>query len=337
MVGTRKSNGGAPTGGKKGKSNQIEEEAEETAVEEVEESEEEEEMVTDEETNKETGPAEEDKPTDPCLAEEDKPTDQTDTKKPPADKNEEEKTEGNASYKDTMVIAIKNNGRLTLVEDPSQIPVMIARVMNTEGSTAVEVVTFANLSLFEAASKDEDQCKPTKGSESEKTAALVTPTKKVVAKNTKPSKPPAKSIVNLTGIGNDLPAIGSKKSAINPYLSSKKRGVETSDDDEKAALGSFAKKMKDNIKSAGMKAVVHLVENEPEFWKVRLALLDFINPKKAFTHWLHRPMKWEDVIGMFADDEEGMKRINLFLSYMTAVRFRDPAVCCLGWLPWLSY
>jgi hypothetical protein len=36
-------------------------------------------------------------------------------------------------------------------------------------------------------------------------------------------------------------------------------------------------------------------------------------------------MKWEDVIGMFADDEEGMKRINLFLSYMTAVRFRDPA------------
>jgi hypothetical protein len=28
---------------------------------------------------------------------------------------------------------------------------------------------------------------------------------------------------------------------------------------------------------------------------------------------------------MFADDEEGMKRVNMFLSYMTSVRFRDPA------------
>jgi hypothetical protein len=36
-------------------------------------------------------------------------------------------------------------------------------------------------------------------------------------------------------------------------------------------------------------------------------------------------MKWQDVINMFADDEEGMKRVNMFLFYMTSVRFRDPA------------
>lgn len=135
-----------------------------------------------------------------------------------------------------------------------------------------------------------------------------------------------RTIITHQSIGNDLPPLGpTRKQHENPFMKGNKRSVSSTKEESGQEIGSFAKKMKDSIKSSGIKAVVSIVTHEPEFKKVRIAILDFINPQRNFTHWLHRPSKWEEVFRVFADDEEGLKRINKFLAYMTSVRLRDPA------------
>jgi hypothetical protein len=205
------------------------------------------------------------------------------------------------------ILCIQADGKLIMVEDPKDIPVKVAMLMAEGGTKKIEMVTFKSMSEYDNAKGGVT----TPGITVNEVPPIVTPIKEI----TKP----------CNGVGNDLPVLRTRRGVENPYVASKKRAVNGSDEEETAEMGLFAKKMKDTIKSAGIQAVIHLVATEPEFWSVRVALLDFINPKRQFTHWLHRPMKWQDVINMFADDEEGMKRVNMFLSYMTSVRFRDPA------------
>ena len=123
--------------------------------------------------------------------------------------------------------------------------------------------------------------------------------------------------------GNDLPVFQRHTPVPNPYATIPKRNRSGSDDKTKGELGTFAKRLKETIQKDGMHASVHVVKKYPQFWPVKIALLDFINPKKQFPHWLHRPNKWQEVISIFANDLEGRKRINRFLEYLTPVRIRD--------------
>lgn len=85
----------------------------------------------------------------------------------------------------------------------------------------------------------------------------------------------------------------------------------------------FLKRMKESIKNSGMQVVIYLVQYQPQYAPVRLAVIDIINPAKKFTHWLHRPPKWIEVFKMF-NVPDGENRINTFLSYLCSVRLRDP-------------
>jgi hypothetical protein len=231
---------------------------------------------------------------------------------------EKDLTEGEEGEEEEQVIVCINaDGKLIRVEQVN-IPAKIASLLGEGNTKSLQVVTFSSRAEYEEASKGEEMSKTgatvTETSIEEGKATVVTPTKAIEETNRE------------TGVGNDLPMLGGRsKTAFNPYSNGKKRVAVGSDEEDKAETGIFAKKMKDTIKSAGAQAVIHVVESEPEFWNVRVALVDFINPKRQFTHWLHRPTKWEDVLQMFAGDKEGMKRINMFLSYISSVRFRDPA------------
>jgi hypothetical protein len=132
-----------------------------------------------------------------------------------------------------------------------------------------------------------------------------------------------------------LPSISIAGSKVfNPYASTAKRTSIAGSDDDEVGHGEIAKKMKLQLQRKGIKIVVYYFPKTPTTYLLQPILIDVVDEKSDFTHWLHRTKKWVEVFQNFfceEPDSENPVRLNRFLSWLSATCMVDPAG---GDTPW---
>ncbi len=224
---------------------------------------------------------------------------------------------------------IRVNGKITVVSDISTLPSLLVEAMGQDGANKVEVLKLNSAEeLLNAMQSTNVQEKDSTVLEDHTVARakgsppLVTPTKPDAAAKEKDRPSNAETVSK----GNDLPVLKRYAAPHNPYAASAKRAPGNGGREGTYETGSFAKKMRENRKTSGMEAMIHITKDVPALFPVKIGVLDFVNPVQNFTHWLHRAPKWIAVLNIFKESgDKGMEKINLFLSYLASVQLRDPA------------
>jgi hypothetical protein len=214
---------------------------------------------------------------------------------------------------------IRVNGKITVVSDISTLPSLLVEAMGQDGTNKVEVLKLNSAeSLMKAMESSNVE---------EKESTLLEDHTVARANGSPPLVTPTKpSNAETVSKGNDLPVLKRAAAPHNPYAASAKRAPGNGGREGTFETGSFAKKMRENRKTSGMEAMIHITKDVPALFPVKIGVLDFVNPVQNFTHWLHRAPKWIAVLNIFKESgEKGMEKINLFLSYLASVQLRDPA------------
>jgi hypothetical protein len=87
-----------------------------------------------------------------------------------------------------------------------------------------------------------------------------------------------------------------------------------------------AKRMRNVIRTKGMKLIIHYWPGVPESAVAQIVFIDIIDTRQDFTHWLQRPEKWVDVFGNIEQECESTPNpLGKFFTQMRSAHFRAPS------------
>jgi hypothetical protein len=87
-----------------------------------------------------------------------------------------------------------------------------------------------------------------------------------------------------------------------------------------------AKRMRNVIRTKGMKLIIHYWPGVPGSAVAQIVFIDIIDTRQDFTHWLQRPEKWVDVFGNIEQEcENTTNPLGKFFTQMRSAHFRAPS------------
>jgi hypothetical protein len=93
-----------------------------------------------------------------------------------------------------------------------------------------------------------------------------------------------------------------------------------------ASQSPAAKRMRNVIRTKGMKLIIHYWPGVPSAAVAQIVFIDIIDTRQDFTHWLQRPEKWVDVFGNIEQEcENTTNPLGKFFTQMRSAHFRAPS------------
>jgi hypothetical protein len=93
-----------------------------------------------------------------------------------------------------------------------------------------------------------------------------------------------------------------------------------------ASQSPAAKRMRNVIRTKGMKLIIHYWPGVPDTAVAQIVFIDIIDTRQDFTHWLQRPEKWVDVFGNIEQEcENTTNPLGKFFTQMRSAHFRAPS------------
>jgi hypothetical protein len=87
-----------------------------------------------------------------------------------------------------------------------------------------------------------------------------------------------------------------------------------------------AKRMRNVIRTKGMKLIIHYWPVVPGSAVAQIVFIDIIDTRQDFTHWLQRPEKWVDVFGNIEQECANTPNpLGKFFTQMRCAHFRAPS------------